>query len=178
MFPLIIPALISGASALAGAFANRGQTQKTSANQTTNTDQTTRPVYDEKLGITRDLLLNALLGRMEGAPNFGELLTRQGVANVNNTFNNTARTLSNNAISRGLGRTSAGFAPQVQTELARAGNVADVLNQAPLQQEQLERERLDQILRFVATLPVGQQQTGILPCWTNRTTSHRQRCCN
>jgi hypothetical protein len=156
----LVPLLLGGASAIGGALSNRKQNQQQSSVSKTEIDRTTRPVYDEKLGTVRDFLLNSLLDSFQNVPDLSNNLLRNNLEGINSSFDASGTNLSNNATKRGLGRTSAGFSPQVGNEVARAGAIAQAKNNAPLQQMEIEDRILQRLMGFFSSLPVGQQQIG------------------
>lgn len=164
-FPLAIPALMAGASALAGLFGNRKQTAQTSStqNQTTNSNwnnnSISRPEYDDtQLGI-RDWLAQNYVNRASETPNFMAQYAGTGINNINEGANAQRRIIENLLRSRGLGRTSGASAALGNLETNRINQNVNFMNNLPMVQENFERTRLGDLGQFFASLPVANRVT-------------------
>lgn len=155
-----IPALIAGMSALGGAAANRRQQQTQQTSQTSTTNQSSMPVYGETELDVRNNILRQLLGATEETPDFISGATAAGIQGINAT--DAARRRMQQALmtSRGLGRTTAGANYLAGGDQPRQSQIVNLLAQMPFQQEQIRSNRLGDLSRFFATLPVGTSQTG------------------
>lgn len=156
----LAPLLISGISALAGGLGNRAQKQTQNTTSTTNSTNTTRPDYDPKTATVRDFLLNTLMDRTALPENFQQNYLNEGVANINRGADANSNAVRQAMISRGLGRTSAGLAPEIATEGSRFQQLASFQNNAPLALDEMQRKRIMDLSQFFSSLPVGSVQTG------------------
>lgn len=158
--PLFIPALLAGVSALGGALGNRKQTAQQTTNQTTNSSNTTNPVYGDVELDVRNNILRQLLSATEDVPDFTERLGTAGIQAINANDAVRRRMQQNLITSRGLGRTSAGVNAIAGGDQNRQNQIVQLMSQLPLQQEQIRSNRLNDLSRFFATLPVGTSSTG------------------
>lgn len=158
--PLFIPALLAGIGALGGALGNRKQTTQQTTNQTTNSSNTTNPVYGDVELDVRNNILRQLLGATEDVPDFTERLGTAGIQAINANDAVRRRMQQNLITSRGLGRTSAGVNTIAGGDQNRQNQIVQMMSQLPLQQEQIRSNRLGDLSRFFATLPVGTSSTG------------------
>ena len=157
MAAAFIPFLLMGAQALSGALANKSKTSTTTQNtkQTQTSSGSTAPNYDAGQLDVRNFLLRELMGGVENTPDFAKNYTAQGIANINQGADATSNAIRQAMLSRGLGRTSAGFAPEVANENARYGQLSQFQNQIPLQMDELRRQRMNDLSKFFVSLPVG-----------------------
>jgi hypothetical protein len=158
--PFFIPALIAGLGALGGAAANRKQTTQQSSSQNTSSTQSSMPVYGETELDVRNNILRQLLGATETTPDFIRGATEAGVQNINNAEAIRRRLLQQSLTSRGLGRTTAGLNTLGGGDINRQNQLVNFLAQMPMQEEQIRSNRLQDLSRFFATLPIGTTQTG------------------
>jgi hypothetical protein len=155
-----IPALIAGMGALGGALGNRAQTQQQNTTQTTNSSSSSNPNYGETELSVRDNILRQLLGATEDTSNFMTGAVNAGVQNINNSDAIRKRMLGSMLTSRGLGRTTSGVNTMAGGDQNRQNQIVNLMAQAPFQQEELRRNRVNDLSRFFSTLPVGVTNTG------------------
>ena len=160
MAAAFVPFLLMGAQALSGALANKSKTstttQKTEQNQTMS--GSTAPKYDEGQLDVRNFLLRELMGGVESTPDFAKNYTAQGIGQINQNADRTQEQIRQAMLSRGLGRTSAGFAPEVAGENARFGQLSQFQNSVPLKIDEMQRARMRDLSQFFSSLPVGTSQ--------------------
>jgi hypothetical protein len=157
MAAAFVPFLLMGAQALSGALANKSKTNTTTQDtkQTTSSSGSTAPNYDDAQLDVRNFLLRELMGGVESTPDFAKNYTQQGIGQINQNADRTQNQIRQAMLSRGLGRTSAGFAPEVANENARFGAISQFENEVPLKMEELRRNRMNDFARFFTSLPVG-----------------------
>jgi len=160
MAAAFVPFLLMGAQALSGALANKSKTstttQKTEQNQTQS--GTNKPLYDEGQLDVRNFLLRELMGGVESTPDFAKNYTAQGIGQINQNADRTQNQIRQAMLSRGLGRTSAGIAPEIAGENARFGQLSQFQNSVPLKIDEMQRARMRDLSQFFAALPVGTSQ--------------------
>ena len=155
--PFLIPAILSGIGALGGALGNREKVNKTTQTQdsTTKQNSSTSPNYGETELDVRNNILRQLLGATEDTTNFAQGAVNSNIQGINATDAARRRMQQAMITSRGLGRTTAGVNALAQGDQFRQGQVNQAMAQAPFQQEQIRSNRLSDLSRFFATLPVG-----------------------
>ena len=160
MAAAFIPFLLMGAQALSGALANKKKTNTTTQDtkQTTTSSGSTAPNYDEGQLDVRNYLLREMMGNVEAVPGYEAGYRAQGISNINRGADRTSEQIRQAMMGRGLGRTSAGIAPEIANENARFGQLSTFENQVPLQMEELKRNRMNDFARFFSSLPVGTTQ--------------------
>lgn len=159
MAAAFLPFLLMGASALGGALNKPKPQITTSKNSSSSTSSgTTMPTYDEGQLDVRNFLLREMMGGIENTPDFAKNYTAQGVANINRGADATSNNIRNMMLGRGLGRTSAGIAPEIANENARFGALSSFQNEVPLKMDELKRQRMNDFARFFSSLPVGNTQ--------------------
>ena len=157
-----IPALLSGIGALGGALGNRSQTnrQTQNSNSTTTSNSSSMPTYGETELDVRNNILRQLLGATEDTTDFTTGAVNSGIQGINATDAARRRMQQAMITSRGLGRTTAGVNALAGGDQFRQGQINQLMAQAPFQQEQIRSNRLGDLSRFFATLPVGTSNTG------------------
>ncbi len=168
---IFVPALLSGIGALAGAFGNRAQTQRQESTTTQNQNQTTRPVYDDKAAQIRDFLLQTMMGNVENSPNLGDAYLNNSIRGINSQFGTGINNIRQAMISRGLGRTSAGLAPEMALEGSRMGSIAQAYGQVPMINYETNRNAIGDLASFFSSLPVAQNTTGTTTSNTSGTST-------
>jgi len=160
MAAAFIPFLLMGAQALSGALANRKKTNTTTQDtkQTQTMSGSSMPSYDEAQLDVRNFLLREMMGNVEEVPGYEAGYRAQGISNINKGADRTSEQIRQAMMGRGLGRTSAGIAPEIANENARFGQLSTFENQVPLQMEELKRNRMNDFAKFFSSLPVGTTQ--------------------
>lgn len=168
-FPLAIPLILGGVSALAGAFGNRKNTttQQQDSSSTTNRDETSTqdvdlsemPEYTPEMQSILSLLTNTLRNRMLGSTDMSGYTT-QGLQKINQGADLKRRAMENILAARGLSYSPAAVTPMGRIESGRIGEQINFLNQIPLLQRQLQGEDIDAFSKFFTSLPVGNRKTG------------------
>jgi hypothetical protein len=158
--PFFVPALMTGISALAGAMGNRSQTQQQESSTTSNQNQTTRPIYDDKQAAIRDFMLQALMGNVENSPQLGNAFLDSSIRGINQQYGAGVNGILQLMVSRGLGRTSAGIAPEMALEGNRMGAIAQAYGQVPMVNYETNRNALGDLASFFSSLPVATNTTG------------------
>lgn len=168
--PFLVPLAISGISALGGLLANRKSKQEQESKSTSvdNIDQYTRPEYDPKSLIMRDLLMHQFLGRTEDDNDYWGGYAREGLNDINRGSDLNRQAIDNLLAARGLGRTTAGANSYISNEMNRLNQGNSLMNQIPLLADQRRRQNLLDASQFFNQLPVGQHVTGTT---TRNTTS-------
>ena len=157
MIPFLIPAIMAGIGALGGALNNKAKTntQTQTQDSTTKQNSSTSANYGETELDVRNNILRQLLGATEDTTNFAQGAVNSNIQGINATDAARRRMQQAMITSRGLGRTTAGVNALAQGDQFRQGQVNQVMAQAPFQQEQIRSNRLGDLSRFFATLPVG-----------------------
>ena len=155
--PFLIPAIMAGIGALGGALNNKAKTntQTQTQDSTTKQNSSTSANYGETELDVRNNILRQLLGATEDTTNFAEGATNAGIQGINATDAARRRMQQSMITSRGLGRTTAGVNALAQGDQFRQGQVNQLMAQMPYQQEKIRSDRLGDLSRFFATLPVG-----------------------
>jgi hypothetical protein len=163
----LIPALMTGASALAGLMGGRKKTttetaegnENTSAQTYRNIDMLNMPEYDPM--VWKDLLTT--LGMLKERATTGADLrgyAATGVQNINAASALKRKALDNILASRGLFRSPIAGSATTGLETDRISQVANFLNGIPLLQRQMQGEDLDRLGNFINSIKVGSRQTG------------------
>ena len=157
MLPFLIPAIMAGIGALGGALNNKAKTntQTQTQDSTTKQNSSTSANYGETELDVRNNILRQLLGATEDTTNFAEGATNAGIQGINASDAARRRMQQSMITSRGLGRTTAGVNALAQGDQFRQGQVNQLMAQMPYQQEKIRSDRLGDLSRFFATLPVG-----------------------
>lgn len=162
-----VPALIAGASAVAGALGNRSKkyTSESQMDQTTTQEGSgtneVAPVYsDEVAGLLKNPLLAAYSNRLrEGTSPFMDAYRAQGLRSINQGASARQRILQNLYASRGLQWSPAAATAEAGSEANRVGNIINFQTGLPLIEEELRSNRLGEASRFLASLPIGQRSS-------------------
>jgi hypothetical protein len=157
MAAAFLPFLLMGASALGGAL-NKPKPTVTTNKSSSSSTGTTMPTYDDAQLDVRNFLLRELMGGVESTPDYAKNYTAQGIAGINKNADATQNQIRQAMLGRGLGRTSAGIAPEIAGENARFGAISQFENSVPLYMEELRRNRLKDFSQFFSSLPVGSTQ--------------------
>lgn len=168
----LIPAIISGVGALAGALSNRPKTTTQTMNQTTNqsqnqtgvtnVDNSSMPIYDPQQLAMRNFLLQQYYNRLDPARIEG--LTQStigaGVNAANNSYAGAEQALRASLAGRGLSYSPVAGAGEAQLQQGRVGSIIGTRAQAPLIKNQLESGALSDFGSFLSTLPTGTHNFG------------------
>lgn len=167
--PLFIPALIAGASALAGAFGNKDQHQQTGGSQSTNSTQTSTgatnftntPTYDPLQLQMRDFLLKNFFDRSQsgGIHDLVNSTVNSGVNNINTAGSSNELAIRNMLASRGLSYSPAASVPLANANSSRLAQITQLRNSAPILEDQIQSGRLTDFANFLKGLPTG--STGV-----------------
>lgn len=157
--PFFIPALIAGASALAGVLGNRAKKQTQTSESTSTFDNLTRPEYGEKESLVKDRILNELLARSEADTDLSGY-SALGLGNIAKGQTAKQRSLASFLQSRGLGSSPMAAHAMAGLEGERIGSQVDFLNQLPLLKRDLSRQSLGDLSSFFSSLPVATRSTG------------------
>lgn len=167
--PFFIPALIAGASALAGALSNKEKNTQQTGSSTTNQSQTstgaanysTSPTYDPLQLQMRDFLLKQFYDRAQGGGinDVVNATINGGVNQINRAGNSNEMAVRNMLASRGLSYSPAAAQPLAQVNSDRLAQITQLRNTAPILQDQLQSGRLSDFATFLRGLPTG--QTGV-----------------
>lgn len=168
-----IPLAISGISSLAGWLSNKGQkqTQNQQQTNTSNIDNYSMPVYDEKAAILRDKLINMFLSRAEETPDFMDSYRAGGLNEIGRGADLQETLINNFLSSRGLNRSPVGGAAMAQSGLNRRNQQISFLNNLPMIQEQLTRDRMNDVGRLFSSLLTGQHNYGTTNSQSNGTST-------
>ncbi len=166
----LLPALMTGLSALAGGLGNREQKQQQSGTSTTNSnststqniDQTSMPSYDPLQLKMRDFLINQFYNRTrpEASQGLVNNYIGQGVNTINQAAGQQEQALSAALAARGLSYSPASGQALGQQQSNRIGQITGLQMQAPLLQDQIQQGRLTDFSSFLSGLPTGTHTTG------------------
>lgn len=166
---VFIPALIAGASALAGALGNRDQKQNTGGSATTNSTQTSTgatnytntPTYDPLQLQMRNFLLNQFFNRAQPGAVSGLVNSTidSGVNNINRAGASNELAIRNMLASRGLSYSPSAAVPLANANSDRIAQITTLRNTAPILEDQLQSGRISDFANFWKGLPTG--QTGV-----------------
>lgn len=157
--PFFIPALIAGASALAGVLGNRAKKQTQESTSTSTFDRSNMPVYGEKEAIVKDRILNELLSRSEQDTDLSGY-SALGLGNIAKGQSAKQRALQNMLTARGLGGSPMAAYGMAGLQGEQIGEQANFLNTIPLLRRDLSRQSMGDLSGFFSSLPVGQRSTG------------------
>lgn len=161
---------ISGLMGLSGLFGKpKPQTQTSNSTTTQNINQSSLPQYDATTLSARDQILGRLMENAFGGPDVYNNMVSQGMNAINQTESARGRILNNLLTQSGFGRSPSSAYARAAGENYRLGQQSQFLTQAPMQYEQLMRQRMQDLSSFFSGLPVGQQQTGTNTSTTNST---------
>lgn len=168
----LLPALMTGLSAIGGGLLNKPQTQTQSgvsdstSNSTThgtsNIDQSTTPTYDPLQLKMRDFLMSQFFNRQN--PNSINNLVQQSIGQGTNAINEGAQG-SEQALSAALASRGLSYSPVAgqaigQQQSNRIGQITQLQGQAPMMQDQLQQQRLTDFSSFLKGLPTGTHTMG------------------
>lgn len=166
----LLPALMTGLSALSGGLANRKQTQQQSGTSTTNSnsnsvqniDQSTTPTYDPFQLQMRDFLMNQFYNRTNpnNINNLVQSTIGQGVNNINQSASGSEQALIAALAARGLSYSPVAGQAIGQQQSQRIGDIIGLQNQAPMMADQMQGQRLTDFSTFLRGLPTGTHTTG------------------
>lgn len=154
----LIPAAISGVSALAGLLGNRKKQAQQESTQTVN--QQLMPQYDDKALYMRNLLMDQFNDRTRLNEDFFQGYQNQGMQNINQASDALNRNIMQTLSARGLNSSSAGASSMVQAALNRLNQQSSFLNTIPLLKDQRQKENLAAASNFFTNLPTGRSITG------------------
>lgn len=162
MWQIAIPAAIAGISSLFG---------KKPDKTTSTTDQTTTgsssyqntntPLWDPETMLGRDVSLQTMIARLMQGPQFMNQYETAGLKNINQGANAKNEIIQNLLASRGLGRTSMGGAALAGVESGRVGDAVNFQNTLPMVADEYQRNNVNDLSRFVSSLPVGNTSSGV-----------------
>ena len=157
--PFFIPALIAGASALAGVLGNRAKKQTQTSESTTTRNMLTAPEYGEKEALVKDRILNELLARSEADTDLSGY-SALGLGNIAKGQSAKKRAMESFLASRGLGGSPMAAHAMSGLQGEQIGAQTDFLNTLPLLQRNMQRESMGDLSQFFSSLPVAQRTTG------------------
>jgi len=162
-----VPALIAGASALAGALANRKQkqTSETQQRQTGTNRQdfssTTLPQYDPESLAFRNALLAAFTGRLQENPrNIADEQITGSLRDINQGSEIQKRLIQQQLALRGLNFSPASAIAPASVDASRIAQQNQVLGNRNTLVDSIMRNRLGEASAFLNSLPVGQTTSG------------------
>jgi hypothetical protein len=167
--PFFVPALIAGASALAGALSNKEKDVKQTGSSTTNSTQTSTgatnftntPTYDPLQLQMRNYLLQNFFERAQPGAVDGlvDSTVNGGINNINSAGASNEMAIKNMLASRGLSYSPAAATPLAIANSNRLAQTTQLRNSAPILADQLQTGRLTSFANFLSGLPTG--QTGV-----------------
>lgn len=160
MVPWLIPAIISGVSALGGALSNRGSQQQTSGAQHSETNNINRPFFTPEQGGVFYPTADAFLANLNRDPDLSGYRAGQEQG-INELSDVKKKALQIEMATRGI-------APNSTAALAYGRNIdnqrfSDItkLNQSiPLLREDITKNRIGQGIDLFRSLPSGMQSQG------------------
>jgi hypothetical protein len=142
-FPLLIPLITAGVSALGGALSN-----KKSARTTTTSTADTTPEY-KTLG---DMLRNRIESRLRSSVDLGGY-EAGGIGAINDAFGGAETALNADLTSRGLGTSPIAGTASGNLQAERGTNIAQFLNTLPQVRRQMENEDISAANQFYQARP-------------------------
>lgn len=150
---------LSGVMGLAGLF-GKPKTQTQTSTSTQNSSSTVNPNYDPSMLQARDQIMGRLMDNAFAGPNYYNQYVTQGLGAINQTEDARGRILKNMLTSSGFGNSPSSTYARAAGENYRLGQQANFMTQAPMQYENITRQRMADLMGFFQGLPVGQTQTG------------------
>ena len=140
MLPFLIPLLMSGASFLGGALANR---KKTSTS-------TSMPTLDPSFGPLQSMLLKNATDRLQNPVSLaGGPFETGGTANINKTFDIGKQSLENVLTARGLGTSPVAGSALARHETGRIGAIAGFRSNIPLWDQERQQQDMQSALQLL-----------------------------
>ena len=183
MGAFLLPALMTGLSAIGGGLLNKKQTQQQAGTSTTNSnntsvaniDQSTTPTYDPLQLQMRNHLINQYFNRTrpESISGLVDNYIGGGVNDINRASSQQEMALQNALAARGLSYSPVAAQAISQQQSGRIGDIVGLQMQAPLLNDQLQQQRLTDFGTFMSRLPTGTHTTG-----TNTTNQTGQQTTN
>lgn len=155
----LIPAIMGGASLLAGWLGNRNKNNQ-QQQQSSSYSNSTMPQYDSEVLDARNKALGLYENRVNDTQGYLTGYTGQGMRGINKTADIRSQSLASILAARGLGSSPMAAAMQAQGEDQRMSQQVQFQNTIPLLQRQMEGENLDAFSKFIASLPTGVTQSG------------------
>jgi hypothetical protein len=154
-----VPAVISGISALAGLFGGRGGTS-TSKSSYDDTSTATPNFTPQQLQLI-SYLMPQLIQRMrdEDVNANAEAYKANGLREINTANEARTKLLQQMAAARGLQFSPAGVSPQMLNESSRIAQQTQFLETIPAYKDQMQRQRISDLMQFFTSLPTGSTQT-------------------
>lgn len=149
-----IPLIISGISALSGLFGGR----KKETTQTT--DQTTTPQFSQQQNALMQALYGMFMGRTNDTEDWMSSYKSAGMEGINTAAAARSRAIQNILRSRGLSRSPAAASATGSDETFRIGQQSQFLNTLPQVQDQLQRQRLTDLLSYFSAIPTASRTQG------------------
>jgi len=145
----LIP-LISGATSVLGDIISNLPGART---------QTSQPFLTPEYKTLGDLMRTRAEQRLRSNFDLSGLAANQ-IAGVNQAFAGANQAVQNNLTARGLATSPVAATVDTNLQLGRAGNIANVLNQLPFIQRQMEAQDLQQAQQIASTFGRGTSQVG------------------
>lgn len=162
MWQMIVPAAISGLSALFGSKGQKTEQQgQRNTSSSTSFDNSSMPIWDEQTMLGRDVALQGMIGRSAGLPSFLDAYQTHGIKGINDSTQAKRQIIENLMTSKGLGRTSMGASAIAGAEGDRINQITNFKSTVPLTGYEMSRQNDLDLGRFVASLPIGTRSTGM-----------------
>ena len=154
-FPLAIPLIGMGVSALGNWLGNRNAKKQEA--KTVSTQTSTPTMSPEYLGL-QNALMPAITKRLTsgGLPRGYE---EQGVRGINRTYDLGKQSIENNLTSRGLGGSPVAGAAGTRLQTGRLGAITDFQQELPMVRRSMENDDMEMAMRMLA-LGRGNTSTG------------------
>ncbi len=149
-FPLALPLLGMGISAISGMFGRKNTQQQTNTNTNThnNVASSTPTLAPQYEGI-QNAIMPMIMKRLSGSTGLPAGVAERGIADIGRTHDLVKQRSDNNLTSRGLGTSPVAAHVDAIGERARAGDIADFHAKTPMMEREFQNDDLAQAMTLM-----------------------------